>query len=185
MTAPARTAPARAVASPLATAPAPTAAPAGARGAAPGGRARGRHDRGGGGDRGSAAILVVVFALTVIALAAFVVDGGLAISNRERAADIAEQAARYAAQDLDEDAIRAGAGGAPINTANCDARVREFVRHYDLTSAEVAGAHCVRARTSETQVVVQVLVDYRPLFSSVFTSSVRVTGEATAVAEAG
>ncbi|NJQ08495.1 pilus assembly protein TadG-related protein [Streptomyces lonarensis] len=173
MTAPARTAP------PLARTAPPRAAPAADGPAAPDGSPEAH------GDRGSAAILVVIFALTVITLAAFVVDGGLAISNRERAADIAEQAARYAAADLDEDAIRAGAAGAPINTGNCDARVQEFVRHYDLTSAEVSGAHCVRARTSESQVVVQVLVDYRPLFSSVFTSSVRVTGEATAVAEAG
>ncbi|NJP64870.1 TadE/TadG family type IV pilus assembly protein [Streptomyces spiramenti] len=179
MTAPGRPAPRRAApAAPAAPADEPVPA-TGAGTAAPG-----QNCVPGEGDRGSAAILVVIFALTVITLAAFVVDGGLAISNRERAADIAEQAARYAAQDLDEEAIRAGATGAPINTANCSARVRDFVRHYDLTSAEVSSAHCVRARTDESQVVVQVLVDYRPLFSSVFTSSVRVTGEATAVAQA-
>ena len=52
-------------------------------------------------DRGSGAGAVIIFALVFLSLAAFVIDGGMSISKRERAADIAEQAARYAAQDID------------------------------------------------------------------------------------
>ncbi|MQS08204.1 TadE/TadG family type IV pilus assembly protein, partial [Streptomyces alkaliphilus] len=58
-------------------------------------------------DRGSGAIIAVFFAVVVLGLAAFIVDGGMAIAQRERAMDIAEQAARYAAQDLDEETLRA------------------------------------------------------------------------------
>jgi Flp pilus assembly protein TadG len=41
-------------------------------------------------------------------LAGLVVDGGLAITERQRAGDIAEQAARAGADDLDPAALRAG-----------------------------------------------------------------------------
>ena len=41
-------------------------------------------------------------------LAGLVVDGGLAISERQHAGDIAEQAARAGADDLDQNALRAG-----------------------------------------------------------------------------
>lgn len=58
-------------------------------------------------DRGSGAAAVIIFAIVFMALAAFVVDGGLSISKRERAADIAEQAARYAAQDINIEQLRA------------------------------------------------------------------------------
>lgn len=42
-----------------------------------------------------------IFALFVIVLAGLLVDGGQAIHARQRAADIAEQAARAAADDVD------------------------------------------------------------------------------------
>jgi Flp pilus assembly protein TadG len=44
-------------------------------------------------DRGSGAGAVIIFTLVFLSLSAFVIDGGLSISKRERAADIAEQAA--------------------------------------------------------------------------------------------
>ncbi|MGH3387587.1 MAG: pilus assembly protein TadG-related protein, partial [Actinomadura sp.] len=42
-------------------------------------------------DRGTVSIFTVIFALFVILLAGLLVDGGLAIHARQRAADIAEQ----------------------------------------------------------------------------------------------
>ncbi|WP_103502849.1 MULTISPECIES: Tad domain-containing protein [unclassified Streptomyces] len=147
-----------------------------------------RAEDGRGTERGSAAIVVVIFAFTLITLAAFVVDGGMAISNRERAADIAEQAARYAAQDLDEDRLRdpdGGGAGAPINHANCDARVAQFVQEFTLTSASVTDHDCFVDLNIPDEVTVEIVVTYRPLFSSVFTDNVRVVGTATAVARTG
>jgi Flp pilus assembly protein TadG len=59
-------------------------------------------------DRGSVAVFTVVFALAVILLVALLVDGGTELNARERAADIAEQAARAAAEDISPASLRAG-----------------------------------------------------------------------------
>jgi Flp pilus assembly protein TadG len=52
------------------------------------------------GDRGSVAVFTAVFAFVVLLLLGLLVDGGDALNARERAADIAEQAARAAVTDL-------------------------------------------------------------------------------------
>ena len=53
------------------------------------------------GERASIAVFTVVFAVAVVLLTALIVDGGIAMNAKERAADIAEQAARAAAGDID------------------------------------------------------------------------------------
>jgi Flp pilus assembly protein TadG len=67
-------------------------------------------------DEGSVSLWVVIFAFTTIALLILVVDGGQVMNDKSRAADIGEQAARAAADDLDTGQLRAGtvalAGGA-------------------------------------------------------------------------
>ncbi|SFB94467.1 pilus assembly protein TadG-related protein [Streptomyces aidingensis] len=144
-----------------------------------------RAVRAGGRDRGSGAILVVLFAVVVLLLAAFVVDGGLSIASRERAADIAEQAARYAAQDINEDALRSGDGSvAPINFENCDANVAEFVAGIELTSAEIDGHDC-REGAAANEVEVTIDVTYRPVFGGLLFQTLTVTGTATAEARTG
>jgi Flp pilus assembly protein TadG len=60
------------------------------------------------GQRGSFTFAVIFWALMALLLAGLVVDGGLAISERQHAGDIAEQAARAGADDLDQNALRAG-----------------------------------------------------------------------------
>jgi Flp pilus assembly protein TadG len=60
------------------------------------------------GQRGSFTFAVVFWALIAMMLAGLVVDGGLSITERQRAGDIAEQAARAGAEDLDPNALRAG-----------------------------------------------------------------------------
>lgn len=57
-------------------------------------------------DRGSVALYVVLFTPVVFMLAGLLVDGGLAIHARQRAADMAEQAARAGANEIDTDALR-------------------------------------------------------------------------------
>lgn len=71
--------------------------------------ARGSHPgRPGRGDRGSVALWVVIFTFAVMVLATFVVDGGQLMNARERAADMAEQAARATVNDIDITALRGG-----------------------------------------------------------------------------
>lgn len=53
-------------------------------------------------------VFVVLFSLGVFMLAGLVLDGGSAIAARQRAADVAEQAARYGADDVEVAALRSG-----------------------------------------------------------------------------
>ncbi|MGW7241700.1 TadE/TadG family type IV pilus assembly protein [Streptomyces sp. NPDC054804] len=135
-------------------------------------------------DRGSGAGAVIIFALVFLSLSAFVIDGGLSISKRERAADIAEQAARYAAQDIDKEALYENQGAAPINFQDCDARVKTFAREMDMSGADIAGTHCVAADAQQVQVEVQ--LTYEPVFTGMFYGgAIVVHGEATAENEVG
>jgi hypothetical protein len=59
-------------------------------------------------DRGSVSLWVVIFAFTTLALLVLVVDGGQAMNAKSRAADIAEQAARAAADDVNVADLRRG-----------------------------------------------------------------------------
>jgi Flp pilus assembly protein TadG len=135
-------------------------------------------------DRGSGAGAVIIFTLVFLSLSAFVIDGGLSISKRERAADIAEQAARYAAQDIDKDALYENQGAAPINFQDCDARVKTFAREMDMSTADIAGTHCVAADAQQVQVEVQ--LTYDPVFTGMFYGgAIVVHGQATAENEVG
>ncbi|WP_128802663.1 MULTISPECIES: pilus assembly protein TadG-related protein [unclassified Streptomyces] len=135
-------------------------------------------------DRGSGAGAVIIFAIVFLSLSAFVIDGGMSISKRERAADIAEQAARYAAQDIDRDALYENAGAAPINYQDCDARVKTFARQMDMSGADIAATHCVTADAQQVQVEVQ--LTYAPVFTGMFYGGdVVVHGQAVAENEVG
>lgn len=132
-------------------------------------------------DRGSGAGAVIIFAFLFMALAAFVVDGGLALSQRERAADIAEQAARYAAQDTDKEALYEGQTDleAPIRAENCDSRVQEFMSHVTVQNGDVKSATCERA--TEAYVEVEIVLSYRPLLTGLALSGpLEATGKARA-----
>lgn len=85
-----------------------------ARGPGRGALARRRVD-----DRGSVSLWVVIFAFTTIALLILVVDGGQVMNAKSRAADVAEQAARAAAGDLNVASLRTGSGVALAGDA-CD-----------------------------------------------------------------
>ncbi|MCF2128595.1 pilus assembly protein TadG-related protein [Strepomyces sp. STD 3.1] len=136
-------------------------------------------------DRGSGAGAVIIFALVFLSLSAFVIDGGMSISKRERAADIAEQAARYAAQDIDREALYDDVGGpAPINYENCDARVKAFAAEMDMTGADIAATHCVTADAAQVEVEVQ--LTYSPVFTGMFYGGdVVVHGQAVAENQVG
>ncbi|MEV5435246.1 pilus assembly protein TadG-related protein [Streptomyces sp. NPDC052682] len=136
-------------------------------------------------DRGSGAGAVIIFALVFLSLSAFVIDGGLSISKRERAADIAEQAARYAAQDIDREALYDNVGGpAPINFQNCDARVKAFAQEMEMSGPDIAATHCVTANAQQVQVEVQ--LTYSPVFTGMFFGGdVVVHGRAVAENEVG
>jgi Flp pilus assembly protein TadG len=136
-------------------------------------------------DAGSGAGAVIIFALVFLSLAAFVIDGGLSISQRERAADIAEQAARYAAQDIDKEDLYTNAGGpAPINFRTCDDRVHRFAVEMDMSAGDIGASHCTAADAQE--VTVEVQLTYQPVLTGLFyKSSITVHGTSTAESVVG
>jgi Flp pilus assembly protein TadG len=122
---------------------------------------------------------VILFALVFMGLAAFVIDGGLSISKRERAADIAEQAARYAAEDINQEQLR-NADKTVINGADCPGRVREFARQSGLSAADAGQATCVTV--GARRVTVEIQITYEPMLTGFFYDHA-VTVHATGTAE--
>jgi len=117
----------------------------------------------GSGERGSLSLFVVIFALSVLMLAGLVYDGGLAITARQRAADVAEEAARAGANAVDVEALRAGnvlavdGGQACVNAA-------EVVRRDGDGSLE----SCWVDPVGQQDVHVRVHVSVRPTLLALF-----------------
>jgi Flp pilus assembly protein TadG len=137
-------------------------------------------------DGGSASIALVLFALIAMALAAFVIDGGLAISQRERAADIAEQAARKVANDIDIERLRTDPDAVPHIAADaCGKGLVDAV--VTASGAQVAEAPTCRFLDPQrSKVEVEVTLRYQPMLSGLFfTGSFTVHGKAVAGPENG
>jgi uncharacterized membrane protein len=77
-------------------------------------------------DRGSAALFVAIFAPAMIFMAGLVIDGGGALEARQRAADIAEQAARAAANRCDVVLLRSVQECLITNRAEIEDAVRPY-----------------------------------------------------------
>ena len=85
-------------------------------------------------DRGSVSLWVVIFAAASIVLLVLLVDGGQAMLTKVRVADIAEQGARAAADDVDTGNLRAH-GTVTLASGYCTA-ASTIVTDY-LSSAEL------------------------------------------------
>ncbi|WP_018653538.1 TadE/TadG family type IV pilus assembly protein [Actinomadura flavalba] len=106
-----------------------------------------------GGDRGTVSLYVVMFAPIVLMLAGLLVDGGLAIHARQRAADVAEQAARAGANQIDEAALRR-TGDPVLDTGRARSAACALVRRYDSEAVPVS---CT-ATTDRVDVTVRLTV---------------------------
>jgi Flp pilus assembly protein TadG len=105
-------------------------------------------------DRGTIAMFTAIFALFVIMLAGLLVDGGLAIHARERAADIAEQAARAGADDIDEAALRK-TGEPTVNTATACGKAARLADSY---GGDIQFQDCV-PQTDQVTVTITIRVE--------------------------
>jgi Flp pilus assembly protein TadG len=92
------------------------------------------------GDRGSVSLWVVIFTFTTLALLVLVVDGGQTMNAKSRAADIAEQAARAAADDLSVGDLRTGHGTVRLVGNACDLRTGPAAQLVAGYAAGVPGA---------------------------------------------
>jgi Flp pilus assembly protein TadG len=91
-------------------------------------------------DRGSVSLWLVIFAFTTLALLVLVVDGGQTMNAKSRAADIAEQAARAAADDLNVGDLRTGTGTVELGGGACDLRTGPAAQLVADYAAGVPGA---------------------------------------------
>ena len=134
-----------------------------------------------GDDRGSATAAVLIFMPIFLLLASFVIDLGGEISQRERATDLAQEAARYAAQDIDTGTLRAQ-GTVAIDVDACQARVDQFAQTSGLNADDYKFEGC--SSNAADQVSVSLQIQYKPILLGTLTGGttwVSGTGSAQAL----
>jgi Flp pilus assembly protein TadG len=93
-------------------------------------------------DRGSVSLWLIIFAFAVLVLLGFVVDGGQYMNGRERAADIAQQAARAAVDDLNTGQLRHGDFVIPAAACQPGGPAYALVSEYAGNSATIPAGDC-------------------------------------------
>lgn len=130
------------------------------------------------GDDGMVAVLTVGLAVGMFALAGLVIDGGRAIAARQHAADLAAQAARAGADQLDVSAYRAS-GADRINPPVARAAACAFV-----AAAEPADG-CQTAVTGDAVTVTVTIHTPTVLLGLIGYDTFTTRGAATAGAQRG
>jgi len=127
------------------------------------------------GERGASTIFVVGMVVVLFAVAGLAIDGGRVLNGKDRAYDVAEQAARAGANQLDIGAVRAAGGGRVlIDESAARNAAAAFV-------GSVPGYSVESISTSPTQVTVQVRgTVHSVLLSLAGFSTFVVRGDATA-----
>ena len=139
-------------------------------------------------DRGSVSLWVVMFAFVTLALLILVVDGGQVIIAKSRAADIAEQAARAAADSIDPGALRQGqvviaqgACGTPGPASNLVATYQKGVG----VTASMKGCTIGTGPQGAPDVTVRVQVSMKPFLPVGPFATITVTAAETAFLACG
>ncbi|WP_433252070.1 pilus assembly protein TadG-related protein [Streptosporangium sp. CA-135522] len=122
----------------------------------PGGRAA---------ERGSMSVFTVIFSVVVFLLAGLLVDGGAAINARLRAADIAEQAARAAADQIDVEHLRATGQARLLEEGTVCGKAGDIVSAHSTDDVRVA--ECT-VGGGQAEVTVRVSVPWKAFFLSAF-----------------
>jgi Flp pilus assembly protein TadG len=135
--------------------------------------------RAGGTDRGSVTLWIVIFAIAALALALLLADGGSLISAKERAADIAEQGARAAANDISVTSLRNNV--VEISPDACG-QAGNLVAQYHISARMSATMTSCNVQAQLATVTVSVTIN--PLIPG-FTGSLTKTVTATAQPECG
>ena len=139
-------------------------------------------------ERGSVTVFTVVFEIAVMFLLALIIDGGIAMNARQRAADIAGQAARAAADTIDLATLRA-TGAAEMAPGACGSAARLVAAYGQRLSSGVdravsaAMVRCVAPAGAQVATV-QVTVTTSPRVPGV-SGPFHETASASATAECG
>lgn len=113
------------------------------------------------GDRGSMSIFTVVFSAVVFLLAGLLVDGGAAINARLRAADIAEQAARAAADQIDVEHLRETGQALLLDDTTVCAKAKEIVSAHGAEDVQLS--ECA-VGDGQAEVTVIISVSWKAFF---------------------
>ncbi|SDH80999.1 TadE/TadG family type IV pilus assembly protein [Nonomuraea jiangxiensis] len=133
-------------------------------------------------ERGSMSVFTVLFSVVVFLLAGLLVDGGSAINARLRAADVAEQAARAGADQIDVDQLRTSGETRLLGEDQVCARADEIVEAQG--GDDVTRGDCAVGQGGE-QVTVTVSVRWEAFFlSAIGFPGAEMAGTATAAPEA-
>lgn len=114
-------------------------------------------------DRGSVTVFVIFYTLVALLLAALLVDGGSAVNAQERAGDIAEQAARAAADTVSVPDLRAGQ--VVIDQSQACGKAAQLIQQYVQGTNVQATMTKPCTYPSARQVTVYVSVTTTPVFS--------------------
>jgi Flp pilus assembly protein TadG len=133
-------------------------------------------------DRGSMSLWLAIFAVAVFVLLAFIVDGGQYMNARERAADIAEQAARAGADQVSVADLQQGNFTIPLAAA-CQAadNLVNSYRNGALSASEASTTQMTACtEPAPDTVMVTVSVTVNPVIPVIFGSfTTGATGTAT------
>jgi Putative Flp pilus-assembly TadE/G-like len=139
-------------------------------------------------ERGSVTLWLVIFALVAVTLLILVVDGGQVIVAKSRAADIAEQAARAAADDINPASLRSGqvavAAGACDQGGPATSLISTYSQGVGVT-ASMKDCHVGTDAAGAPDVTVRVLVSTGVLFPSPFFPGIHVQATETAYLACG
>src|SRR6185369_2611451 len=136
-----------------------------------------------GAERGSVTVFVVFFTLVALALASLLVDVGNAVNAQERAADLAEQAARAAANAIDVADLRSGT--VTIDQTRACADASNLIHAYAAASRVDAAMTGPCTYPSPRQVTVSVSITTTTPLISTFFGSFTMKAHETACAEFG
>lgn len=132
-------------------------------------------------DLGTISMFTVLFTPAVFVLGGLLVDGGLAIHARQRAADMAEQAARAGANQIDEAALRS-TGKPVIDTGKACGAADALLADYDTP---IEGAPVCVPAADEVTVTVTIRVKLQLLSIAPGFDDFTMTSTASAHPETG
>jgi Putative Flp pilus-assembly TadE/G-like len=135
-----------------------------------------------GADRGSLTLFVLFFAITALVLASLLVDVGSAVNAQERAADLAEQAARAGANAIDLAALRNG--NVVVDRSDACVSAGQVIQKYATISGIDAAMTQNCTYPGPRQVTVYVSVTTKPIITTFF-GSFTMKAHETACAEFG
>jgi Flp pilus assembly protein TadG len=136
-----------------------------------------RRDRGEpwlGDDRGSISLYFAIIAIAALVMAGLVIDGGAALATREKAADLATQAARAGAAALTPTSLRGEPGNLQVDPAAAQQAVNRL-----LGAAGATGTATVSGDTVTVQVTVP---RHTVILSAVGVDDISQTASASATA---